>query len=187
MMLSKNFSLDELTMSQTASRKGIENSPTLEVINNLRFLAENLEKVRELLNAPIIISSGFRSTALNTAIGGSKSSQHVLGQAADFTAPVYGTPEGIMNKLVRSDIQFDQVILEFEKWIHISFSKTQARKQALVIDNKGTRLFVNSKETTWQETAVKSPESTAPTVEKKSNPLLDLINLILAILKKSKR
>ena len=142
MLLSKNFSLEELTFSQTASRMGLKNEPTLDVINNLKYLAENLELVRNLLDAPIIISSGFRCLTLNTAIGSKGTSQHVSGEAADFTSNRYGTPLAIVRKIKDSNLRYDQLILEFDRWVHISFSKTQTRKQALVIDTNGTRLFV---------------------------------------------
>lgn len=142
MFLSKNFSLSEFTISQTASRLNIDNQPSLAVIENLRYLADNLEIVRSLLKAPILISSGFRCLQLNEAIGSKGTSQHVLGQAVDFTCPGFGTPLDIVKKLKGSDLRYDQIIHEFSSWVHISFSKTQSRKQALVIDNKGTRLFV---------------------------------------------
>lgn len=142
MLLSKNFSLAEFTVSQSASRLGIDNTPSALVLDNLKYLAENLELVRELLGTPILISSGYRSPALNKAIKGSKTSQHVFGQAADFTSPRFGTPKDVVAKIKGSDLRYDQLILEFDSWVHISFSKAQSRKQALVIDNGGTRLFV---------------------------------------------
>jgi uncharacterized protein YcbK (DUF882 family) len=142
MQLSKHFSLSELTSSQTATRNNIDNTPTPIILDNLKFLAENLENVRELLNCPIIISSGYRSPVLNAKIGGSKSSQHVLGHAADFTSPKFGSPENVVRKIKDSSIQYDQLILEFNSWVHISFSKLASRRQTLVIDRAGTKTFV---------------------------------------------
>ena len=133
MQLSKNFSLDEFTFSQTASRVGIDNTPTEEVLENLKHTAENMEKVRKILGYPILISSGYRSPALNRTIGGAKNSQHMQGEAVDFTCPKFGTPREIVNKLKDYDLPFSQLILEYERWVHISFTKGSNRKQVLVI------------------------------------------------------
>lgn len=142
MYLSKHFTLEELTLSQTASRMGILNEVTPTVLDNLTYLAQHLESIRTLLGTPIIISSGYRSPKVNAAVGGSKNSQHISGEAADFTSPVFGTPKQIVSKILSSGIEYDQVIQEFDSWVHISFRKSAMRKQALVIDSKGTRLFV---------------------------------------------
>jgi hypothetical protein len=140
--LSTNFQLDELTHSQTASRQGIDNTPDAATIERMKVTAYGLELVRkELGNKPILISSGYRSPSLNAAVGGRSSSQHILGQAVDFTCPTFGTPTEIVRRLVDSDIQFDQVIVEFSRWVHISFSDRN-RRHALVIDSKGSREFV---------------------------------------------
>ena len=148
MYLSTNFQLDELTHSQTASRQGIDNTPDAATIERMKVTAYGLELVRkELGNKPILISSGYRSPALNAAVGGRSSSQHILGQAVDFTCPTFGTPAEIVRRLVDSDIQFDQCILEFfdpvrkTGWVHISFSDRN-RRHALVIDKSGAREFV---------------------------------------------
>ena len=148
MYLSTNFQLDELTHSQTASRQGIDNTPDAATIERMKVTAYGLELVRkELGNKPILISSGYRSPALNAAVGGRSSSQHILGQAVDFTCPAFGTPTEIVRRLVDSNIQFDQCILEFfdpvrkTGWVHISFSDRN-RRHALVIDKSGAREFV---------------------------------------------
>lgn len=139
--LSEHFTLDEFTNSQTAARQGIDNTPDARTLEALKLTASGLEQVRsELCNRPILISSGYRSPALNAAVGGAQGSQHLLGQAVDFTCPSYGTPAEIVRKLVASNIQFDQVIVEFSKWVHISFS-SRNRRTALVIDSSGTREF----------------------------------------------
>jgi zinc D-Ala-D-Ala carboxypeptidase len=94
MRLSENFSLEELTASETAARKGIDNTPSEEVINNLKRLAAALQEVRALLNhRAILVSSGYRSPELNQAVGGSATSDHCKGFAADFICPSYGTPQ----------------------------------------------------------------------------------------------
>ncbi len=129
MKLSPHFSLAELTASQAAARKGIDNTPDAVVKNNLTITAANLEKVRELLEHPIIISSGYRSPALNKAVGGSSTSAHVNGWACDFICPAFGTPVQVVEKLKNSDLKFDQIIEE-GTWVHISFAPTM-RKQVL--------------------------------------------------------
>lgn len=141
MQLSEHFSLDEFTASQTAARLRIDNTPDDETLANLRGTASGMEAVRAYLgNVPIHISSGYRSLALNAAVGSKPTSQHVTGCACDFTAPEYGTPEAIVRDLVASGIPYDQVIFEFDTWVHISFSP-QNRRQALTIDHDGTRAF----------------------------------------------
>ena len=141
MQLSPNFTLAEFTLSQTASRLNIENTPSPDVIKNLILTAKGMEEVRKLLNSkPILISSGYRGAALNTAVKGSKSSQHTTGEACDFTCPSFGTPSDIVKAVVNSGIQYDQIILEFGSWVHISFSPKN-RKQALIIDSNGTREY----------------------------------------------
>jgi hypothetical protein len=100
-----------------------------------------MEMVRELLGSkPISISSGYRSPALNAAVRGQISSQHQLGEACDFTCPSFGTPADIVKAIVASDVPYDQVIQEFNSWVHVSFS-TRNRQQALIIDKNGTREF----------------------------------------------
>jgi zinc D-Ala-D-Ala carboxypeptidase len=140
--LSDHFTLDELTVSQTAARLGLDNTPSEDVIAALKRTAHGLEMVRAYVQAPIIVSSGYRSPLVNRAVGGSPNSQHIKGEAADFTAPGFGQPEMIMRAILRSTrpIPFDQLILEFGRWVHISFSQAP-RRQALVIDHAGTRSF----------------------------------------------
>lgn len=141
MQLSKNFTLEEFTISQTAARRGINNFPSLDIIDTLIYTASQLELVRKNLSQPIIISSGYRCPELNKAVGGSKTSQHVEGKAVDFTSPRFGIPKQIITRILCSNIQFDQLILEYERWVHISFNKDNMRQQALVIDSTGTRIF----------------------------------------------
>ncbi len=142
MKLTDHFTLEELTHSQTAARLGLDNEPSPDVVDALTRTAHGLEMVRVLLQAPILVSSGYRSPLVNRAVGGSPNSQHIKGEAADFTAPGFGQPEMIVRAILRSTrpIPFDQVIVEFGRWVHISFSKTP-RRQALVIDHAGARVF----------------------------------------------
>jgi len=144
MRLSKHFSLEELTQSDTAVRLGIDNTPSEEVIENLKFLAEKLEDVRVLLRSPMLVSSGYRSRSLNAHLGSRDTSSHIKGLAVDFISPSFGSPEAIVKTIVESDIQYDQVILEFNRWVHLSFAKESPRLQALIIDNKGVRRFENT-------------------------------------------
>jgi Peptidase M15 len=139
--LTSNFTLEELTFSQTAERTGLSNVPARGILNNLINTAENMELVRNVLEGkPIIISSAYRSPEVNAAIGGSKQSQHMEGRAVDFTCPRYGTPDHIVRAIRNSLIDYDQLILEFNSWVHISFAEYN-RKQALIIDRNGTRVY----------------------------------------------
>jgi zinc D-Ala-D-Ala carboxypeptidase len=143
MKLSPNFSLEELTFSQVASRRGLNNVPSEKVKDNLERLAFFLEQVRKLFNKPLLISSGYRSREVNEAVGGSKTSQHCEGCAADFNVKGM-SPSTVVRAIVDNDVPYDQVILEFDSWIHISIPTVKGappRKQALIIDHKGRRDF----------------------------------------------
>ena len=122
MQLSKHFSLDQLIRSETALERGIDNTPPPASVENLRRLADGLEQVQALLVNPLSISSAYRCPALNIAVGGSPDSQHVRGLAADFTCEDFGTPLAVAQAIGESDIEFDQCILEYARWVHISFS-----------------------------------------------------------------
>lgn len=101
-----------------------------------------MELVRALLGNPISINSGYRSAALNKSIkGSSKTSQHMVGEAIDFTCRGFGTPKQVVEKIKNSNIEFDQLIYEFSSWVHISFTNKKPRKQILTIDHSGTRIF----------------------------------------------
>jgi len=144
MKLTEHFSFEELTASEVALRHGVNNTPTdPQILGHLNLLAHKLEKVRELLGGPISISSAYRSSMVNTLVGSKPTSAHVKGLAADFTCPSFGTPKDIVEKIIKSNIDYDQVIYEYERWVHIGFSEEGyvPRKQALTIDNKGTRLY----------------------------------------------
>lgn len=130
-MISLNFSLEEMTMSQTATRLNIDNTPSQEVINNLSVLCNHvLEPLRELLGKPILITSGYRSPLLNQAIGGSKNSQHCTGMAADFHVSGM-TVEELYQFVKKVDFPTDQVIQEFSQWTHCSFSLGKNRREYL--------------------------------------------------------
>lgn len=137
MNLSENFTLEELTFSQTAVRNGINNNPSQAVRNNLRVLADNLEKIRTFLGHPLRISSAFRCMELNRKIGGSVNSAHMDGLAADFTCEKFGKPIDVVKALHKSGIKVDQVIEE-GTWVHVSFDP-KMRQQFL------TATFINGK------------------------------------------
>ena len=121
--LTPHFSLAELTVSNTGARAGLRNLPLGDALDNLTRLAQALEQVRSLLfNAPILVSSGYRSPAINALIGGSRTSAHMRGLAADFTAPKYGRPAAICEYIRASSIQFDQLIYE-GTWVHFALAE----------------------------------------------------------------
>ena len=137
MKLSENFNLNEFTASETATRKGIDNTPSPVITEKLRMLAATLEQVRSLLgNNSIRISSGFRCLELNRAIGSGDLSAHVLGYAVDFTCPKFGTPKEVANKIAESAIRFDQIIFE-QKWVHLSVDPRNRREVLTAHFGKG--------------------------------------------------
>lgn len=132
MNLSPNFTLEEATFSETAVRMGIDNNPSPEQLENMKKTAEGMEKVRALLGKPVRVSSWLRLPAVNQAIGGAAKSSHMDGWAVDFTCPGFGDPYTVAKALKESDIQVDQVIHEFGRWVHISFAP-EMRGQFLTI------------------------------------------------------
>ena len=139
MQLSTNFSLLELTKSQTAERKDIDNTPSTEHQENLESLcAHVLQPVRDHFSRVVSISSGYRSEELCLAIGSKVTSQHAKGQAADFE--IFGTPNNEVANWIKENLIFDQLILEFwnpdepnSGWVHVSYDPdfNQNRKQYL--------------------------------------------------------
>lgn len=120
--LTPNFWLSEFTVSGAAERRGIRNLPNTAQIENLRRLANVLEVVRSnLVGAPILVSSGFRNPEVNAAVGGARTSAHLDGRAADFTAPRFGSPKDICRQLVTAGVTFDQLIFE-GTWVHLGIS-----------------------------------------------------------------
>ena len=141
MMLSPNFALSEFTESQTAARLGLDNDPPAELYETLKATARCMEDIRDLLGGkPVLVSSAYRSPEVNKAVGGSANSQHTKGEAVDFTCPKFGTPREIVTKIKDSPLLFDQLILEYDRWVHIGFS-SRNRRQVLIIDRNGTRPF----------------------------------------------
>ena len=140
--LTNHFTLDEFTASQTAARMGIPNVPDGDELANVRRTAEVMERVRTLLgNRPILISSGYRCPEVNRAVGGSSTSAHMTGLAVDFNCPGFGTPREICHALSphMADLGVDQLIHEFDSWVHLGLSTGAPRMMALTIDSGGTR------------------------------------------------
>ena len=134
MRLSKNFTLEEVTRSNTAKRLGIKNEIPEEHLENMQYLIDNLVQPLRDSIGPIRISSGYRSKALNRAIGGSLKSQHSKGQALDLQFWQNGEMNNkvIYDWILKSGLEFDQIINEFDfSWIHISLKKKDNRKQIL--------------------------------------------------------
>lgn len=136
-MLSPHFTLDEFTFSQTAIRSGIDNTPDIEVLLNLKHLASQLELIRAHLGgATIRISSGYRSPELNVAVGGSRTSRHTTGLAVDFTAPGFGSVLDTARAVAASGIPYQQLIYEFGRWVHLEVpppGAASARREQLSI------------------------------------------------------
>ena len=133
----KYFTIRELTKSTTAIKKGIDNTPTREVTSNLIYLIDNiLDPLREAWGEPLIVTSGYRSPKLNKAVGGSATSQHVKGQAADIRT-LKDTPEEnkrLFELVQKLGLPFDQLINEYNyDWVHVSYSKRH-RRQILKIE-----------------------------------------------------
>ena len=137
MRLSENFSLAEFTKSQTAERKGIDNTPEGEHLEAAKALFENVvQPVRDHFG-PTVINSGYRSPALNEAVGGSSRSQHCKGQAADIEVP--GTPNAELAEWIVDNVDFDQVILEFytpgipdSGWVHVSYKADGDNRKSIL-------------------------------------------------------
>ena len=138
MQLSKNLTLAEVMRSETAKRKGISNMPTPEHIENFKLLAERVfQPIRDHFGKPIIISSGYRSRELNTAIGGALSSQHCSGEAIDIDMDGTDITNVEVFNYIKDNLEFDQLIWEFgtdtnPDWVHVSYESTgKQRKQIL--------------------------------------------------------
>jgi len=132
--LTPHFTLAELTASATAVQRGIDNTTTPTVLVNLQRLAETLERVRALGGKAIIVSSAYRSPAVNAAVGGVGNSAHQTGLAADINRSG-STPYDFGMDIIKSDIQFDQLIHEFGRWVHIGLAEDgkKPRRQLLTI------------------------------------------------------
>lgn len=142
MNLTTHFTLEELTHTD---HRELENTPNETELANIKRLAEFLEGVKTVLGGkPIMVNSAFRSKAVNDAVGSKDTSQHRVGCAADLRVPGM-TPDEVVRAVIASDLGYDQIIREFDRWTHISVPNVAGgtpRKQALIIDKEGTRAFV---------------------------------------------
>ena len=139
--MTPHFTLEELTHTD---HRTLDNTPNETELANIQRLAEFLEAVKTVLGGkPIMVNSAFRSKAVNDAVGSKDTSQHRIGCAADIRVPSM-TPDQVVRAVIASDLGYDQVIREFDRWTHISIPNEAARaprKQALIIDKAGTRAF----------------------------------------------
>jgi zinc D-Ala-D-Ala carboxypeptidase len=148
MKLSKNFSVAELSKSEWAARNGVDNTPSLTVIDNLQQLVDNiLQPVRDKFG-PVVVTSAYRSPAVNKGIGGSATSDHTKGQAADFE--VLGMHNKELAEWIRDNLKFTQLILEFPSksdpnagWVHCSYDKTDLKCEVLTAVKIGGRTGYN--------------------------------------------
>ena len=139
--LTEHFTLEELTHTD---HRQFDNTPNESEIANLQRLAEFLERVKMVLRGkPVMINSAFRSKQVNDAVGSKDTSQHRLGCAADIRVPLM-TPNEVIQAIIASGLEYDQIIREFDSWTHISIPnhpEDKPRKQALIIDKAGTRVY----------------------------------------------
>ena len=142
--LSANFTLEELTRSEAADRNGWDNTPNEQETANLKRLAALLQQVKTAVGGkPVMINSGFRSKQVNDAVGSKDTSQHRLGCAADIRVPGM-KPREVVEACIAAGVPFDQIILEFDSWTHVSVPNTpeaKPRGSRLIIDKQGTRPF----------------------------------------------
>lgn len=143
MQLTNNFSLKELIVSETATRKGLDNTPNEQVIANLKTLAENiLQPIRDHFGKSVKVNSGYRSPEVNASVGGSKTSDHCKGQAADIE--ITGVANGDLAQYIADNFKFTQVILEFytqgvpdSGWVHVSYDSNDLKCQCLTAVKQG--------------------------------------------------
>lgn len=138
MNLSTSFTLAELIVSQTATRRGLDNTPSDKSVANLKLLCTSLlQPIRDIVAKPVTVNSGYRSVAVNAAVGGSVTSAHRFGFAADINCHAYGTPKQFAELIVRElrarEIKFDQVILEFNQWVHVAIYNQDKKQRGQVL------------------------------------------------------
>lgn len=149
MKLTNNFTLEELTKSEIALRHNLDNTPTDDIVANLRILAEKvLQPVREHYAKGVKVNSGYRAPEVNAAVGGSKTSDHCKGMAADIEIP--GLPNAELAQWIEANLKFTQVILEFytpgvpdSGWVHVSYDPANLKKQSLTaVKREGKTVYL---------------------------------------------
>lgn len=143
--LSTNFTLEQMVRSQRAAAAGISNKPTPEIEKNLKELVTKLlQPIRDAIQKPIIVNSGYRNAATNRLVGGAKTSSHLSGYAADIVCPSYGSAKEfakfIEKYLKENDVKFDQLIYEYGTWVHIGYKRSNGdqRGEIITINKNGT-------------------------------------------------
>lgn len=148
MKLTEHFTLAELTRSTKAVQLGLDNNPPPDVLRALQTTAEMLERIRNVLNVPVIVTSGYRSPRVNKAVGGVTSSDHLTGQAADIQAPRYGSPYLVASTLAPlvSTLGIGQLILEgvgSKQWVHVSTRRPdKVLNRVITITDAGARVGI---------------------------------------------
>ncbi len=133
MNLSEHFTLEELSFSEAAARLGLDNIPSPIVVRNLGRVAGVMERIRTLVgDRPMAVHSGYRSREVNKAVGGAATSAHCFGLACDFVCPEFGTPCEVALAILKSDLEYDQLILEYG-WVHVGMAQEGmfSRREAL--------------------------------------------------------
>ena len=149
MQISKHLSLAEVSRSETAKRKGINNTPSGEHLENFKKLAENIfEPIREHFGVPIHISSGYRSKELNAAVGGSATSDHCVGCAIDIDQENSSITNNQVFNFIKDNLKFKQLIAEFPvngqlSWVHVAYNENNLKNQILVAKKvNGKTLYI---------------------------------------------
>lgn len=139
--ITEHFTWNEVTFSDQATRAGLDNTPPDEFLPNIQRMANFMEQVRYVLGGrPIHINSWFRTPEVNQLIHGSKTSAHMKGLACDFTCSVLGDPKRVAQELSQSNLDYDQIILEGNRWVHIGLAEGN-RKQILTAFFPGPRYY----------------------------------------------
>ena len=142
--LTKHFTLEEMTFSDAALRHGLDNTPSEEIIENLKRLCILiLEPVRDIVHKPVQVTSGYRSLEVNALVGSKATSQHIQGCAADIKVPGV-SPDVLIKAIIGAGLPYEQVIREFDNWVHVSVPNHPLKlpkRQALIIDKSGTKPY----------------------------------------------
>jgi zinc D-Ala-D-Ala carboxypeptidase len=139
MNISEHFTLEEFCVSETAARLGLDNAPSPIVVTRLNEVAELMERVRTLLkDRPVVINSGYRSAEVNQAVGGTVTSAHCLGLACDFICPAFGTPAEVALEIQKSELEFDQLILEYG-WVHVGLAQAGRRSRGEALTKRSPK------------------------------------------------